>query len=186
MRRDLLRLVAVGARRPAAAAGRLDLLADPRRPRRRQDPRRRRGGARMGEELRHRQPDRRDPRRRARRDGAGRIRIDGGLPARRTAALRARGGPARLAERRGVAAVLGRGAGPAARQAAFGASVQDLSTCEAYPFTPLGVGVGAPIAAQLAGGVPLDLGAVAAAPALADDFGALVGAVSGALDLGLA
>ena len=42
----------------------------------------------------------------------------------------------------------------------FGAGVQDLSTCEAYPFTPLGVGVGAPIAAQLAGGVPLDLGAV--------------------------
>ena len=68
----------------------------------------------------------------------------------------------------------------------FGAGVQDLSTCEAYPFTPLGVGVGAPIAAQLSGGVPLDLGAVNAAPALADDFGALVGAVSGALDLGLA
>jgi hypothetical protein len=68
----------------------------------------------------------------------------------------------------------------------FGAGVQDLSTCEAYPFTPLGVGVGVAIAAQLAGGVPLDLGAVAAAPALADDFGALVGAVSGALDLGLA
>jgi hypothetical protein len=68
----------------------------------------------------------------------------------------------------------------------FGAGLQDLSTCAAYPFTPLGVGVGAPIAAQLAGGVPLDLGAVAAAPALADDFGALIGAVSGALDLGLA
>ena len=31
------------------AAGRLDLLVDPRRPRRRQDARRRRGGARMGE-----------------------------------------------------------------------------------------------------------------------------------------
>jgi hypothetical protein len=68
----------------------------------------------------------------------------------------------------------------------FGNGVEDLSTCEAYPFTPLGVGVGAPIAAQLSGGVPLDLGAVNAAPALADDFGALVGAVSGALDLGLA
>ena len=60
-----------------------------------------------------------------------------------------------------------------------------ISTCVAYPFTPLGVGVGAPVAAQLSGGVPLDLGAVDAAPALADDFGALVGAVSGALDLGL-
>ena len=70
------------------------------------------------EELRHRQPDRRNPRRRARRDGAGRIRTDGGLPARRAAALRARGRPPRLAERRGVAALLGRGAGPAAREAA--------------------------------------------------------------------
>jgi hypothetical protein len=68
----------------------------------------------------------------------------------------------------------------------FGAGVQDLSTCEAYPFTPFGVGVGAPIAAQLSSGVPLDLGAVNAAPALTDDFGALVGAVSGALDLGVA
>jgi len=40
------------------------------------------------------------------------------------------------------------------------------------------------MAAQLASGVPLDLGAIADAPALADDFGALIGAVSGALDLG--
>ena len=70
------------------------------------------------EELRHRQPDRRDPRRRARRDGAGRIRTDGDLPARRAAALRARRRPPRLAERRDVAAVLGRRAGPTARQAA--------------------------------------------------------------------
>jgi hypothetical protein len=68
----------------------------------------------------------------------------------------------------------------------FGNGVQDLSTCEAYPFTPLGAGVGAPIAAQLSGGVPLDLGAVNVAPTLADDFGAPVGAVSVALDLGLA
>ena len=68
----------------------------------------------------------------------------------------------------------------------FGVGVQDLSTCDAYPYTPLGVGVGAPVAAQLSGGVPLDLGAANAAPALDDDFGALVGAVSGALDLGLA
>jgi hypothetical protein len=34
--------------------------------------------------------------------------------------------------------------------------------------------------------VPLDLGAADAAPTLADDFGALLGAVSGALDLGVA
>ena len=68
----------------------------------------------------------------------------------------------------------------------FGQGLEDLSTCVAYLFTPLGAGVSAPIAAQLAGGVPLDLGAVDAAAALADDFGALLGAVSGALDLGLA
>jgi len=68
----------------------------------------------------------------------------------------------------------------------FGQGLQDLSTCEAYAFTPLGDGVDAPIAAQLASGVPLDLGAISGAPALADDFGALVGAVSGALDLGVA
>jgi len=68
----------------------------------------------------------------------------------------------------------------------FGLGVEDLSTCEPYAFTPLGVGVAAPIAEQLAGGVPLDLGAANVAPALADDFGALVGAVTGALDLGLA
>ena len=70
---------------PEAAAGRLDLLAHPGRPRRRQDARRRRSGARMGQELRHRQPDRRHPRRRARHHGAGRIRPAGDLPRERAA-----------------------------------------------------------------------------------------------------
>ena len=68
----------------------------------------------------------------------------------------------------------------------FGLGAEDLSTCEAFAFTPLGFSVGSPIATQLSGGVPLDLGAADAAPTLADDFGALLGAVSGALDLGVA
>ena len=68
----------------------------------------------------------------------------------------------------------------------FGLGAEDLSTCEAFAFTPLGISVGSPIATQLSGGVPLDLGAADAAPTLADDFGALLGAVSGALDLGVA
>jgi hypothetical protein len=66
----------------------------------------------------------------------------------------------------------------------FGGGVQDLSTCVAYSFVPNGAGVADPIAAQLAIGVPLDLGAVNASPTLADDFGSLVGAIAGALDLG--
>ncbi len=74
MRRALLRLDALGPSRPGAAARRLDRLADPRRARRRQDPRRRRGGAAMVVDLPDRQPDRPDRRRRARRDGARRIR----------------------------------------------------------------------------------------------------------------
>jgi hypothetical protein len=66
----------------------------------------------------------------------------------------------------------------------FGLGLEDLSTCEAYAFTPLGLSAGSPIAAQLSGGVPLDLGAADAAPTLTDDFGALLSAVSGGLDLG--
>ena len=69
----------------------------------------------------------------------------------------------------------------------FGAGVQDLSTCAVYTFTPAGAGVADPIAAQLSGGMPLDLGFVNLTPALSDDFGtAGPGAVSGALDLGTA
>ena len=124
MQAPLLRLEPVGAPRPAAAARRLDRLADPRRPRRRQDPRRRGSGAPLGEALSDRQPDRPDRRRRARRDGARRIGPPQHLPPRRTAALSPLGRPARMAERRGEPALLGRGAGPAARQAAHEAVVR--------------------------------------------------------------
>jgi len=69
----------------------------------------------------------------------------------------------------------------------FGAGVESLSTCAVYTFTPTGSGLADPIAAQLATDMPLDLGSVAASPALADDFGTVgPGAVAGALDLGVA
>jgi hypothetical protein len=67
----------------------------------------------------------------------------------------------------------------------YGAGVEDLSACTVYTCLPKGVGAGDPIAAQLASGMPLDLGSVAATPALADDFGTVgAGAVTGVLDLG--
>jgi hypothetical protein len=70
----------------------------------------------------------------------------------------------------------------------FGAGVESLSDCVAYPYTPSGIGgLPGPITAQLASGAALDLGSVAAIPALSDDFGAVgTGAILGALDLGLA
>jgi hypothetical protein len=69
----------------------------------------------------------------------------------------------------------------------FGSGVQSLSTCAVYTYTPTGAGLSDPIAAQLASGMPLNLGSVAAASALSDDFGTVgPGAVLGALDLGTA
>ncbi len=69
----------------------------------------------------------------------------------------------------------------------FGAGVQSLSTCAVYTYVPAGAGVADPIAAQLAGGMPLDLGFVNLTPALADDFGTVgPSVVLGALDLGTA
>ncbi len=66
----------------------------------------------------------------------------------------------------------------------FGNGVQELSSCVAYPFTPAGVGSAHPIAAQLSSGLPVDLGQVAAAPVLSDDFGTAAGAALQAIDLG--
>jgi len=67
----------------------------------------------------------------------------------------------------------------------FGAGVEELSACAAYPYTPAGTGVADPIAAQLESGVPLDLGFVNVAPSLADDFGTAAGAAAIAIDLGV-
>ena len=122
--RSVVRLALLGAARSIAAAGRLGLLADPRRPRRRQDARRRGGGARMGQDLSDRQSDRPDQRRCARRDGARRIRRTRLLSKVRAPALRARLGAPLMAQWRDLAIVLGRGARPAARQAAYEALVR--------------------------------------------------------------
>ncbi len=65
--------------------------------------------------------------------------------------------------------------------------MQSLSACSVYTYVPTGAGVADPIAAQLAGGMPLDLGFVNLTPAVSDDFGTVgPGAVLGALDLGTA
>lgn len=69
----------------------------------------------------------------------------------------------------------------------FGSGVQSLATCAVFAYAPTGAGVAAPIAAQLASGMPADLGFVNLAPTLSDDFGtAGPGAATGALDLGTA
>lgn len=66
----------------------------------------------------------------------------------------------------------------------FGAGVQDLSTCVAYPFNSSGAGVAHPIAVQLATGVSLDLGSVSTAATIADDFGQVIAGATGTVDLG--
>jgi hypothetical protein len=80
----------------------------------------------------------------------------------------------------------------------FGSGLEDLSTCTAYPFTPiypstvvtsspasaLPAPSANPVAAQLLGGFPLDLGQVESTPTLADDFGSLAVTAGGSVDLG--
>jgi hypothetical protein len=69
----------------------------------------------------------------------------------------------------------------------FGLGLQDLSTCTVYTYTPAGVGVAHPIAAQLQSGVSLDLGLVTAAVTVSDDFGQVVSdPVIDIIDLGTA
>jgi hypothetical protein len=66
----------------------------------------------------------------------------------------------------------------------FGGGLESLSSCVAYSFTPTGAGSAAPIAAQLVGGLPLDLGPVATPAVVSDDFGLILGALLSAIDLG--
>ncbi len=67
----------------------------------------------------------------------------------------------------------------------FGGGLQDLSDCAAYSFSPSGGGSADPIAAQLASGLPTDLGQASEAVAIADDFGTVgAGAIVDAIDLG--
>lgn len=67
---------------------------------------------------------------------------------------------------------------------AFGGGTQDLSTCAVYVFNAPASPSAHPIAAQLATGFPLDLGQVNSTPTLADDFGQVIDAVAGSVDLG--
>ena len=66
----------------------------------------------------------------------------------------------------------------------FGAGVQSLAACIAYVYTPTGAGSSDPIAAQLASGLPLDLGLVSVAASVFDDFSSITAAPTGAVDLG--
>ena len=66
----------------------------------------------------------------------------------------------------------------------FGAGVQSLASCVAYLYTPTGAGSADPIAAQLASGLPLDLGLVSVPASVFDDFSSITAAPTGVVDLG--
>ena len=67
----------------------------------------------------------------------------------------------------------------------MGGGGQDLSGCVAYSFNVPAPPVKHPIAAQLLSGFPLDLGQVASAPTVADDFGSMASdPVVDVIDLG--
>jgi hypothetical protein len=69
----------------------------------------------------------------------------------------------------------------------MGGGAQDLSDCAAYSFNVPAPPVKHPIAAQLLSGFPLDLGQVASAPTVSDDFGVastLGDPYTGTVDLG--
>ncbi len=64
--------------------------------------------------------------------------------------------------------------------------LQDLSTCTAYPFTPVGSGLFGPTAAEIATGTSFDEGLASAAAAQADDYGLASDPYASPLDDGLA
>jgi hypothetical protein len=66
----------------------------------------------------------------------------------------------------------------------FGNGVEELSNCAAYAYLAAGTGVADPIVAQLAAGLPLDLGQTNEPPSLADDLGQVAVSAMGATDLG--
>jgi hypothetical protein len=68
----------------------------------------------------------------------------------------------------------------------FGAGVEPLSSCTTYVYSPSGAGVADPITQQLLSGFAVDLGSVAAAPSVSDDFGQTIGGVLSIVDLGVA
>ncbi|MGF3025539.1 phage tail protein [Methylobacterium aquaticum] len=68
----------------------------------------------------------------------------------------------------------------------FGGAVQDLATCVAYTYTPLGSGRMGPVAEALAVGNPVDLGIASQVAAQSDDFGLASDPYPFFIDLGLA
>ncbi|MFH6786328.1 MULTISPECIES: phage tail protein [Methylobacterium] len=68
----------------------------------------------------------------------------------------------------------------------FGGAVQDLATCVAYTYTPVGSGRMGPVAEALAVGNPVDLGIASQVAAQADDFGLASDPYPIFIDLGLA
>ena len=68
----------------------------------------------------------------------------------------------------------------------FGGGVEALSACTAYTYSPSGAGFPDPIMQQLLAGFAVDLGSVATAASVTDDFGVTGGGVLNIADLGLA
>ncbi|UHC16074.1 phage tail protein [Methylobacterium currus] len=68
----------------------------------------------------------------------------------------------------------------------FGGAVQDLATCVAYPYTPVGSGRMGSVSEALAAGNPVDLGLASQVAAQADDFGLASDPYPTVIDLGLA
>jgi len=66
----------------------------------------------------------------------------------------------------------------------FGAGLQDLATCVAYPYTPKGAGALGPVAQALAVGTALDDGQASQAVAERDDFGFAGDSYVTTIDLG--
>jgi hypothetical protein len=66
----------------------------------------------------------------------------------------------------------------------FGGGGEALSSCIAYTYVPTGAALADPIATQLLGGFPVDLGNVTTTASVFDDFGNAVTASSAVIDLG--
>jgi hypothetical protein len=66
----------------------------------------------------------------------------------------------------------------------FGSGVQALSSCAAYNYTPTGSGVNDPIAQQLSTGFPVNLGRVATAAGVFDNFGSITSSAIQTINLG--
>lgn len=68
----------------------------------------------------------------------------------------------------------------------FGLMAQDLSTCTAYPYTPVGSGLFGPVSQSIAAGTSLDEGLASAPITSSDDDGLASDPYTRALDMGLA